>query len=130
MQLERVRGGKWQILALCSHRGRCPLLEFLDQQEGTLAKDARRMLKLLDTTADLGPPRNTDISHQLGPGLWEFIQGRLRVLWFYDRGRMVICSHGLIKKSRRIPRDEIARAWDSRRQYLRARRQNDLTIRG
>jgi phage-related protein len=86
------------------------------------------MLRLLERVAEIGPPRNTDISHQLGDGLWEFIQGRLRVLWFYDEGRIVVCSHGFVKKSQKTPRPELERAKQNRERYQWARRKGELDI--
>ncbi len=130
MRLRRVRSGGWQVLAVCTDRGDCPLLQFLAEIEGGLARDGRRMLKLLDRVADHGPPRNTEISHQLGPGLWEFIQGRVRVLWFYDEGKLVICSHGFVKKRQKTPATEIERAQEYRRQYFLAKGQAALKMKG
>ena len=106
------------------------MLEFLTGLEGDLARDARRMLKLLDRVAGHGPPRNTEISHQLGSGIWEFIQGRLRVLWFYDEGKLVICSHGFVKKRQKTPAGEIERAQGYRRQYLASKNRADLEVEG
>ena len=45
-----------------------------------------------------GPPENTEISHQIKGKLFEFIQGRLRVLWFYDEGKLIICTSGLLRR--------------------------------
>lgn len=88
------------------------------------------MLKLLDRVAADGPPRNTEISHQLAEGIWEFIQGRLRVLWFYDQSRLVIASHGFVKRSQKTPAAEIERAERSRRGYLLAQKQGSIEIGG
>ena len=129
MKLLRVRRAGWQILAICAERGDCPLLEFLAGLEGRMARDGRRMLRLLDRTAVAGPPRNTDISHQLAAGIWQFIQGRVRVLWFYDEGRRIICSHGFVKRSRETPAREIRRARDSRRHYLRDKMVGRIEVR-
>ena len=128
--MRRVRSGDWAILAVCTDRGDCPLLEFLAGLEGGVALDGRRMLKLLDRVARQGPPRNTEISHQLSSGIWEFIQGRLRVLWFYDEGKLVICTHGFVKKRQRTPQGELDRAQEHRRQYLEAKRQASLKVEG
>jgi phage-related protein len=32
------------------------------------------------------------------------------VLWFYDEGRLVICSHGFVKRTRKTPAAELERA--------------------
>lgn len=130
MKLQKVRSGQWSILATCTDRGVCPLLEFLTGLEGGLVKDGRRMLKLLDRVAHQGPPRNTTISHQVGPGIWEFIQGRLRVLWFYDDGKLVICSHGFVKKSQKTPTAEINRALKDQLRYQEAKKQAKLETEG
>lgn len=130
MRLQRVRGGEWQVLAVCTDRGDCPLLEFLTGLEGGLVKDGRRTLKLLDRVALHGPARSTDISHQLGPGLWEFSQGRIRIFWFYDEGRLVVCSQGFVKKRQKIPASEIERAQEYQRRYLAAKTQADLEVKG
>lgn len=121
MQTIEIRRGRWKVHALCSSRGDCPLLEFLADLEGSLARDGRRMLALLDRVAHHGPPHNTDISHQVGEGLWEFIQGRIRVIWFYDRGRMVIATHGFVKKSRKTPALELERARRRQQEYVQNR---------
>lgn len=127
---QRVRKGLWELLAVGTPRGECPLFEFLGNLEGNLAKDALRVLKLLDRVADQGPPRNTEISHELEDGIWEFIQGRLRILWFYDVGKLIICSHGFVKKSQKTPRSEIRRAQLHRKIYLRAQRRGRIWKRG
>lgn len=117
MKTVEVRRGPWKVLALSSERGDCPLLRFLAKLEGNLARDGRRMLALLDRVAQHGPPRNVDISHQVGEGLWEFIQGRIRVIWFYDRGKLVVLSHGFVKKTRKTPASELERARRNRQEY-------------
>ncbi|MDY7093438.1 MAG: type II toxin-antitoxin system RelE/ParE family toxin [Acidobacteriota bacterium] len=130
MKLQTVRAENWRVLAMCTERGDCPLLDFLTSLEGQLAKDGRRMLRLLARVASLGPPKNTEISHQLDPGVWEFIQGRLRVLWFYDEGKLVLCSHGFVKKQQKTPRAELERAKTMRRRYLEAKRRGNLRVEG
>ena len=40
---------------------------------------------------------NNDIRHQIQGDIYEFIKRRLRVLWFYDKGRVIVCIHGFIK---------------------------------
>lgn len=84
MRLRVVRERRWRVLAVCRVRGDCPLVDFLDHLPPNLAKDGRRMLALLGRIADQGPPRNVEVSHQIGAGIWELVRGRLRVLWFHD----------------------------------------------
>jgi Phage derived protein Gp49-like (DUF891) len=128
MRLRPVRLKVWRIYAVCSERGNCELLDFLEGLEGQLAKNAGRMRDLLNRVSESGPPRNTEISHDLDKrkGIWEFIQGDLRVLWFYDEGKLIICSHGIVKKQRRTPRSEIDRACRTFDAYTDAKARRQL----
>lgn len=121
MSLEVIRRGCWTVLALRTARGECPLVEFLTELESDLSRDGRRLLALFDRVAQHGPPRNPEISRSLGDGLWEWRQGRLRVPWFYDGKRLVVCTHGFVKKTRKAPKAELARARRERERYLLSR---------
>jgi phage-related protein len=103
--------GAWTVLAMCSDRGDCELLSFLGGLDGDLVKQGDRMLGLLRRrVAEHGPPHNDEVSHKLDGDVWEFIEGRLRVLYFCEGGKVVVCSHALLKKGRKIPRADIERA--------------------
>lgn len=120
--------GNFRILAACDKRGECLLLEFLDGLGTDMQKDSDRMLVLLEKVALGGPLRNDKQSHKIEGDIWEFIQGRLRVLYFYDEGRVVVCTHGFVKKTQKAPKGEIATANRVREQYLAAKRQGSLFI--
>lgn len=128
MRLRRVRRAQWDVLAVCSPRGECPLLEFLGGLNAELAADGRAMLRLLSLASEQGPPRNTELSHKLAGEIWEFIAGRLRVLWFYDEGRVIVCSHGFMKRTRKTPMSEIDRAQAARRGYRAAKWTRTLRV--
>lgn len=128
MRLRVVRKGRWQVLAVCRDRGDCPLLEFLAELAPNLDKDRRRLLALFDRIEQQGPPHNVEVSHQVGDGLWEFIRGRLRVLWFYDADQVVVATHGFVKKSQKTPRSEIDRADECRAAYRQAKESGNLTF--
>lgn len=128
MILRTVSSGLYRVLAACTSRGDCELLSFLDDMEGRMEKDAIRIMNLLDRTAKKGPSKRTEISHQIEDEVYEFIQGRLRVLWFYDEGRIVICTHGFVKKTKKTPRGEIARAREIRRRYIEDKANGRIAI--
>jgi Phage derived protein Gp49-like (DUF891) len=128
MTLRRVHGAHWDVLAVCGARGDCPLLEFLAGLEARLAMDGRAMLRLLAFVAEQGPPRNVEISHKIAGEIWEFIAGRLRVLWFYDEGRLVVCSHGFVKRTRKTPAGEIERAHAAIEAYRTAKKKGTLKV--
>ena len=128
MRLRRVRGARWEVLAVCGARGDCPLLDFLAGLEARLAADGRAMLRLLAFVAEQGPPRNVETSHKIAGEIWELIAGRVRVLWFYDAGRLVVCSHGFVKRTRKTPAGEIERARSAYEAYLAAKQSATLEV--
>jgi phage-related protein len=130
MKLRTVRDGEWRVLAVCTERGDCDLLDFLDGLVGRLAKDGDRLLRLLKRVADEGVPRNTEISHKLAGDVWELIQGDLRLLYFRDRDRVVVCSHALVKRGRKIPPGDIDLAQARCDGYRTAREAGTLEVTG
>lgn len=120
--------GQYTILAVCDSRGNPVLLEFFNELGPNLQKDMDAMLQLLEMCAVSGPPRNTEISHKIRGEIWEFIKGRLRILWFYDQGRVIVCTHGFVKRTKKTPKQEISRAERIRRDYLAAKDNNMMTI--
>ena len=130
MHLLLVSKGFYTVYAVAKSRERCELLEFLEGLGQTLQKDSDRMLALLGRVAMEGPPRNTEISHQIKGKLFEFIQGRLRVLWFYDEGRLIICTGGFVKKRRKTPRGEIDHAIQLMYDYFEDKKNAQIQIYG
>jgi hypothetical protein len=130
MNLLPVSKGFYSVYAVAKSRDHCELLEFLEGLGQTLQKDSDRMLALLDRVATEGPPRNTEISHQIKGKLFEFIQGRLRVLWFYDEGKLIICTSGFVKKGKKTPRGEIDHAIQVMDDYFEDKKRAQIQILG
>lgn len=86
------------------------------------------MLRLFAFTAEQGPPRNVEVSHKIAGEIWEFIAGRLRVLWFYDEGRIVVCTHGFVKRTRKAPAGEIEQAQAAYEAYQAAKKSRRLSV--
>ena len=117
IELTIIREGVWKIY------GTPELAEFLDQIPLNLKKDSLAILALLDRIAkDPRGPRllPDDISHSVDEkhAIWEFIQGRLRILWFYDKNCIVVCACGFIKKTPRTPSSEKDQAIAIKKKYL------------
>lgn len=131
MNLRVVARGLWTVLAVCTDRGDCPLLDFLYegsaptpfgfQPRGPLASQKARMLARLKSLTQSGPPQNVKICHQIEGDIWQLESGRIRVLWFYDEGRVVILSQGFIKKTQKTPEDEQRRAREHLAKYREAK---------
>jgi len=93
-----------------------------------------RMLALLrQQIPSSGPPHNEEISKQLDGDIYEFRRTpnrgpALRVLWFYDEGKVIVCTHGFWKTTQKTPSAEIQKAQQLRKDYLRAKRSNSIRI--
>ncbi len=63
------------------------------------------------------------ISKELGDGIFELrtIEGNdiVRVLYFFDKDRIIIATNGFVKKQQKTPRSEIELAKDRRSDYHR-----------
>lgn len=138
MVLREVYRGQWTLLAVCDERGDCPLLEFLYegstptpfgfQPRGPIASQKIRMLARLAAVAETGPPRNVKICHQIDGNIWQIELGRVRILWFYDEGRIVVLSHGFLKSSQKTPEAEKSLARAALREYREAKARRRLKI--
>jgi phage-related protein len=119
MKLRLVCQDRWALYAVCTDRGDCPLLDFLRDTDPSshLAKSKRQMLRRLEAIAQTGMTQVTEISHQISGDIWQLEKGDLRILYFYDRGRVIILSHGFAKESRKTPRSEIRRAQEALQKY-------------
>jgi hypothetical protein len=117
------------VLAVCSERGECPLIDFLIGLRGQLQDQGVRMLALIKLVAEDGPPRNpSQINHIRGTPIYEFIRGDLRVFWFHDEGKVVVCSHGIVKRTQKTPAREIELAKRNHAEYMAAKRAGKLRL--
>ena len=126
MYLKPIRLGHYEVYAVAKDPNDCPLLEFLFGLGANFKKDRDRMLALLYTVAERGPSKNTDISHQIRGKIYEFIQGRLRIFWFYDAGKTIICTSGFVKEDQKTPRAELDSAEHFMKQYREAKKAGKL----
>ena len=120
MKLVRLAKGRWEVLAVLDRRGRCPVLDFLDELNGDL-RPARELLKIsLRVYLPLeGPPAN--LCKPLGDGLFELRRQpngpKPRVVFFQDGGHRIVCTNAFSK----LETSEIEHARGLREQYFAAR---------
>lgn len=50
------------------------------------------------------------------------------MFWFYDEGRVVVCTHGIVKKSQKTPKQAIEHAKQAREAYFAAKQRGALNI--
>lgn len=119
------RGGKFAIFFL-REGDQVPVQDFLDtlknggktQKEDFVTLSEQRFKR----TADHGPPYNKEQCKELDDGIFEFKAGNgSRVLWFYDKNSVIICSHGFQRPSNSTNKaygPEIKAAKAARKRYL------------
>lgn len=108
----------WQVVAICESRDKCQVDDFLSSVGSNLEKSAKGMRQLLAMVAVRGPHNlPTDLSHTIADGIWQFTKGRLRVAWFYDGIKVVVCCQAATKKSQKAPKQFIDTAVASMQEY-------------
>lgn len=127
--------GTWTVLAICSDEETCALLDFLAGLGDE--KTANKILADLKNYVPNSMPADwvrREFSESLtdSDGILEFRWPKKkgptpRVLWFYDEGKLVVCSHGCAKKGS-MSAAEIDRAKDWKRRYQADRDAKRLTI--
>ncbi len=133
MILSQIAKDRWTVLAPVDKNGGIPLLDFLmDSVKSGEAKE--KMLSLLTFKVPTeGPPKNEEKCRKLKDGIYEFKSAskrgpKVRVLFFYDKGNIVICSNFFLKDQQKTPPREIEKAKEIREQYLNDKKAGKNTI--
>jgi hypothetical protein len=112
-------------------RDECPVLDLLESS----GDPGKRLLSdLKESIPERGPPKNNpEASKALRDSILELREpvskgGTLRVLYFYDKGRVIVCANGILKKSNKTPDDLIDAAVRVRNDYMAAVQNGQLEI--
>jgi phage-related protein len=133
MRLVQLAKGLWEVLAVLDHRGRCQVLDHLGSLGANFEVAKTKMVRILSFQIPMqGPPaRNAQLCKCLGGGIYE-LRGqhkgqKLRVVFFYDDNRRVVCTNAF-SKAETTPQNELQAARDLRERYLRAKFRKELEI--
>ena len=129
MQLRCLEKGAWNIVEATTLADSSPLTTEMEKISPNRRADVAGILVLFARAAKDGPrslPKT--LVHEVGQGIWQFVKGDLRVLFFDVDGRLVICSHALVKKSRKTPPSDVDKAVRLRERYVAAKTTNSITI--
>jgi len=137
MKLRLLDRRVWTLYAVAAERGDCQLIDFLGaftdpppppDKSDRLGVNKVEMLKLLRRISEAGPPRNTEISHQIDDDIFQIEKGGVRALYFYGKlRRTLIFSHAFQKGTRKTPMGERERARSALADYLKAHAQGRIT---
>jgi len=130
MELRVVEKGEhFSIYAVVKETGKCEVLDFLQAQEKDNYDNCITFLRLTERMVNVGKIQNKEQFRKVeGTKFFEFKPGNIRVLCFFDAGRIIICTHGFIKKRQKTPRKEIKKAEQIRDEYFLAKRNDKLTF--
>jgi len=109
------------------------LMSFLESLEDNYSGMVDQILPLLEriTSQQQGPKSlNKKICHRIDDDhdIWQIRKGRIRLLWFYDKGRVIVCAHTFLKKSQKTPRRERDKARRVKKAYFQAKQSGQLNI--
>ena len=103
--------------------GNCPVEDFLDSLPGKVVQKIVWVLEILESQGMLP---TTYFKKLVNTEIWECRtqQGSniYRIFCFFDKGSIIILTHGLIKKTQKTPAAEIKRAETYRNDYLNRRK--------
>lgn len=123
-KLKRIATGEvheiYRIYAVCNQRGDCQLEDFL--ADPPAYEDA--ILRCIADAARVGPQNlGSKRAHFMDQpnNIYEFIGGRLRVAYFTDEGKIVICSHGFLKQSQETKKQDKKTARKAKLDYFDAK---------
>jgi phage-related protein len=132
MKLVRIARKRWEVLVVLNAREDCEVLEFLINPGESYRVAAQSMLRLLfEGIPTSGPPKGEPLCKPLGDGLYELRKQpkgeKLRVVWFYGGGAVIVCATAFTK-AERTPRAKITQSLLLRQRYREARFDQKIEI--
>lgn len=122
-----LNGSKFNIYALALD-GTCKMEEFLADVEHLDKREWTSLMAFLERCAEHGPPQNKEKSRPLGDDLFEFKSKGTRICYFYDKGQMIVCTHGFHKPQGKVQNAEIKAAKKVLKNYLVERKKGPILI--
>ena len=126
MRVQTLKRKNWHLIEKVDSGGSGLVSGFLEGVGANKQREAARMVALMDRVATQGPRLGAAKCHQIQGEIWELIRGSLRVLFAHDGQKLIICTSGFIKKSRKTPKTEIRRAERILEEFRQARDSNSL----
>ena len=129
MYLRVISRDAWTVLAVCADEERCQLLESTEQSGRDDRREYARLLRAIARLATHGPPLNAQRSRALSHGIYELkTPGGMHVLYFFDEGRVLICTEAMAKPKSHGLNVAVERAARAKWRYLNDKRRGALRI--
>ena len=120
----------FSVYALEKDDGSCDIAELLDTSYSNNKEDENlraAMVRRIEGIAKGNLPIS-NVHHSIDEGIWQISSGKYRLLYFFDAGRRITCTHYFIKEKDKTPRKEIGKAKKHRDNYFRAKKENTISF--
>ncbi len=113
-----------EIIFYETETGKIPVKDFLDKLDLSVVKKIAWTFQLI-LENDLVPKTNFK-KLEASNGIWEirikFHSNAYRLFSFWDKGNLIVLTHGIIKKSQKTPAKEIKQAATYKKDYFRRKK--------
>ncbi len=103
-----------------TENGICPVKKFLDSLQGKMARKVTWVLKLVEELDFIPVQYFKKLSGT--EDIWEcrthYGSDTIRISCFFAGNKIVLLTHGVMKKTRKLPKKEIVKAEKHRQNYL------------
>ncbi len=110
-----LNGDKFKIYGLLIN-GTCEAEEYLKRLPD---KEKSKLMPLLQYTVQTGTIKNEQKFKSIGDGLFEFKGFQSRLFCFFEQGKIIILTHGCIKKRDKLDPAEVKKARSRKEEYFR-----------
>jgi phage-related protein len=110
----------WRAIFFTTEAGRCPVLEAIRRLPKAERVEIGHTLRLVQEQGPgIGMPFTEAVTSEIGAIRVRVGRARWRIFFFAHRGRELVLLHMFAKKTRAMPRHEIALAERRRKDWLR-----------
>ena len=81
-----------------------------------------KLIQKIKYIAENGPPKNTEKFNSEGDGIYAIKSDDARLYCFFDKGKMILLTHGIIKKRQKLRLEDLKKAKLMREKYLNSKK--------
>jgi hypothetical protein len=121
-------GWEWRVVALSKSSSIADsfLYRYLKNLHSDELDGIYALFRLACEKGPNGLPAKTRHEMDSENGIFEFIKGRHRIAWFYDSGKLVICTEGFFKDTQKTKKSDQKAALKSMNEYRAAKKDGQL----
>ncbi len=118
---ELFKGERFTIYEIV-REGKSEIKDFLQSLKNERRELHKKLVKLLEIIAFQGPPKNEEKFRLEEDGIYVIKSFQARIFCFFDAGKMIMLTHGVIKKGDRARPEDLKKAKDIRNAWMDQKR--------